>query len=299
MRNESAGAAQVCRASPEARAWVLQRLFEFIDGSRPDYLKWDNNFWINCSRGGHGHGPEDGGFAHVRGLYAVFAALRNRYPDLLIENCSGGGRRLDLEMLRYTDVGWMDNRTAPSLHVRHNLEGLSAAFPPAYLFSFVMEHPTEPLRDSPDLSLAFRSRMPGVLGLTYPAAGFTEGEVEQIKREIRIYKMMRGIVQYGRSILLTPQASAGSGQWDAVQVLSRSRNDAVILAFDDRTGPEQVVVHPKGLDPQRTYIIMSIDEGVLGAMTGSTLMSVGLEITASSLSAAHGIMLRAMRRMPP
>ena len=29
-------------------------------------------------------------------------------------------------MLRYSDVGWMDDRSAPSTHVRHNLEGLSA-----------------------------------------------------------------------------------------------------------------------------------------------------------------------------
>ena len=52
--------------------------------------------------------------------------LRERYPNLLIENVSGGGNRLDFGMLRYTDAAWMDDRTAPSVHVRHNLEGLSA-----------------------------------------------------------------------------------------------------------------------------------------------------------------------------
>ena len=36
---------------------------QFIDEVRPDYLKWDNNFWINCNRAGHGHGAEDGNFA--------------------------------------------------------------------------------------------------------------------------------------------------------------------------------------------------------------------------------------------
>ena len=41
-------------------------------------------------------------------------------------------------MLRYTDAAWMDDRTAPSGHVRHNIQGLSALFPPAYLLSFVI-----------------------------------------------------------------------------------------------------------------------------------------------------------------
>ena len=83
------------------------------------------------------------------------------YPDMLIENVSGGGNRLDLGMLRYTDVAWMDDRTAPSVHVRHNVEGLSAVFPPAYLLSFLTDHEGEPLHDSPDISLYVRSRMAG------------------------------------------------------------------------------------------------------------------------------------------
>src|SRR5207237_6367330 len=99
----------------------------------------------------HSHGSTDGNFAHVHGLYAMLATLRERYPELLIENVSGGGNRLDVGMLRYTDVAWMDDRTAPSVHVRHNIEGLSAVFPPAYLLSFVTDQDAEPLHDAPDL----------------------------------------------------------------------------------------------------------------------------------------------------
>ena len=118
-----------------------------IDEVQPDYLKWDNNFWLNCDRDGHGHGRSDGNFAHVNGLYDVLAQLRARYPDLLIENVSGGGNRLDFGMLRYSDVGWMDDRSAPSVHVRHIVEGLGVVFPPAYLLSFVMHHDDEPINE--------------------------------------------------------------------------------------------------------------------------------------------------------
>ena len=63
-------------------------------------------------------------------------------PTLLIENCSGGGNRLDLGLMRYTDVGWMDDRTSPSAHVRHNLQGLTTFLPPAYLLSYLIGHAT-------------------------------------------------------------------------------------------------------------------------------------------------------------
>src|SRR5262249_12046275 len=114
-----AEAAQICLADERARRWLVDQLARLIDEVRPAYLKWDNNFWINCNRSGHGHGASDGNFAHVSGLYEVLAELRARYPDLLIENVSGGGNRLDFGMLRYTDAAWMDDRTSPSAVVRH------------------------------------------------------------------------------------------------------------------------------------------------------------------------------------
>jgi hypothetical protein len=43
-------AAQLCLASNSARQWVFERLIALLDEVRPDYLKWDNNFWINCNR---------------------------------------------------------------------------------------------------------------------------------------------------------------------------------------------------------------------------------------------------------
>ena len=107
----------------------------------------------------------------------VLAALRARYPELIIENCSGGGNRLDLGMLQYTDVGWMDDVSGPSAHVRHNLEGLGAVFPPRYLLSFVMDDPAEPIHEATDMPLYFRSRMAGVLGLSLRGAEFGEDDV--------------------------------------------------------------------------------------------------------------------------
>ena len=43
-------------------------------------------------------------------------------------------------------------------HVRHNLEGLIVAFPPAYLFSFVIDSESEPLAGGVDFSQIARSR---------------------------------------------------------------------------------------------------------------------------------------------
>ena len=57
--------------------WLSSRRSRAV---QPDYLKWDNNFWINCDRAGHGHGATDGNFPHVSALYGMLATLRARIP---------------------------------------------------------------------------------------------------------------------------------------------------------------------------------------------------------------------------
>jgi len=287
---ESPRTAQICLASDKARQWVFAQVTSVIDAVQPDYLKWDNNFWINCDRSGHGHGAEDGNFAHVTGLYDLLSDLRARYPGLLIENVSGGGNRLDVGMLRYTDVGWMDDRTVPSVRVRHNAQGLSTVFPLAYLLSFAMEHESEPLHNGPDLLLSLRSRMMGVLGTCIRHAEFSEGETADIARQVAIYKSLRDVIATSSATLLTPQAASDDAPWDALQARG-AHGGAVIVAVQNDPGVDRITVRPRDLGPAITYEVRSVDQGVLGSAKGDVLMADGIEILASPISAAHVLTL--------
>lgn len=289
----SSQAAQVCLASAAARQWVLDQLARLIDTVQPDYVKWDNNLWINCDRGGHGHGATDGNFAHVNALYRVLSDLRARYPHLLIENVSGGGNRLDLGMLRYSDVAWMDDRSAPSVHVRHNIEGLSAMFPPAYLLSFVMDHEDEPLHQASDFPLYFRSRMTGVLGLSFRTGEFGESDRSQMAREIDIYTTNRDSLRAGAGTLLTPQADINGGPaWDAFQENAPGGRTSVISAFQCGAAARAIIIKPLGLQSRSTYEVRSVDGGVIGIATGAALMADGIELIESPSTAAHILILR-------
>ena len=284
---------QICLAHAEARAWVRDRLVALIDSTHADYLKWDNNSWINCNRPGHGHGAADGNFEHVQALYALLAELRQRYPDLLIENVSGGGNRLDFGMLAYTDVAWMDDRTAPSTHVRHNLEGLTAAFPPAYLLSFVIDSEIDPIRGGSDFPLLVRSRMPGVLGMTYRTSDFDDTLTEQLSQEIRHYKAYRDIVAQASATLLSAQAPVDEDEWDVLQELADAGRKVVIFAFKGNDEDGRLLVRPRGLVGEATYDVRSLDVGVLGAVNGDLLMKDGIELIHTGGSRAHVILLTA------
>lgn len=286
---------QICLAGAAARQWVFDQLVRFIDTVQPDYLKWDNNLWVNCDRAGHEHGTTDGNFAHVRGLYSLLALIRARYPDLLIENVSGGGNRLDLGMLRYSDVAWMDDRSAPSLHVRHNIEGLSALFPPAYLLSFVMEHRDESLHKAPDLSLFFRSRMLGVLGLCFRTGEFDDDETARMIREIDLYKQTSHPLADASGWLLSAQAAAAGGPaWDVFQI-SSPHADVTIAAFQTDPASDSITIVPHRISPRGVYEVRSVDLGLLGTVTGAELLADGLTVVGTPDSAAHLLVLTQIR----
>jgi alpha-galactosidase len=292
-------AAQICFASAAARQWIFNQLTTLIDAVQPDYLKWDNNMWIECDRPGHGHGAADGAFQHLNGLYTMFDELRSRYPEMLMENVSGGGNRLDLGMLRYSDVAWMDDRSAPSVHVRHNIEGLSAVFPPAYLFSFVTDHVGESVRDGSDVSLYFRSRMTGVLGLCFRSADLSTSDKEAIQREIAIYKNLRDTLTEASATLLSAQAAPVAGPaWDVLEEITADSTGLVITAVQADPAITSLTVRPTGLQADAHYEVRSVDRGLLGTATGASLMSDGVEILASPESAAHMLTL-AVQDGPP
>ena len=284
--------AQICLAGAAGRQWVLDQLAALIDRIRPDYLKWDNNFWINCNRSGHGHGAADGNLAHVQGLYELLDALRRRYPDLLIENVSGGGARIDFGMLAYTDVAWMDDRTSPSSLVRHNIEGLTFAFPPAYLLSFLIDADGEPIAGANDLPLLTRSRMPAAFGLTYRTDLLQEETAAELAGEIALYKRYRGIVAVANATLLTLQTPYDESGWDVLQEVADDGLNALIFGFRSEAGTERLIVRPRGLQPEATYSVFSLGVGPIGTVRGDTLMQDGIELLATSPSRAHLIVLQ-------
>ncbi len=286
--------AQICLGSRASRAWLLKRLVALIDEVAPDYLKWDNNFWINCDATTHDHGARDGSTAHVRGLYEILGALRAKYPDLLIENVSGGGNRLDFGWLRYSDTAWMDDRTSPSSHVRHNLEGLATFFPPAYLLAFALDSGSERLSFGDDVPLYLRSRAAGAFGLTYRSESLSDGAVQALRDAINLYKEIRGVLARADAILLgSPADPADSSRWDAVEELDSSSGNAVIFAFRGESAPDRTTLRPRGLLIDALYDVSSADAGRLGSINGADLMHDGIEVIDGPVSRAHVLTLLA------
>jgi alpha-galactosidase len=276
LSNEESPDGQICLGEPAAREWVLAKLEGFIDEAHPDYLKWDYNRWMICNRSDHDHPADGGNFAHVRGLYDILATLRQRHPEINIENVSGGGRRLDFGLAKLTDAAWMDDRTSPSSHVRHNLEGLSTWFPAPYLLSYVRADGEEPLTSAAEMSEAARSRLAGIFGVSIDFHAFSRSAIGALADQIGGWKSLRGERGDVVSHTLTGQAESGA-PWEVLQQVSTSNGRSWLFTYDnDRADAHHVVL--RQLDPEAMYEVRSTDRGSVGMFSGRSLMTNGLTL---------------------
>ena len=94
--------------NPAARAWALETLSRQIADWRVDVYRQDFNmhpaFYWSAAEPPDRQGLRE--VHHVTGLYDLFDALQAKFPDLLIDNCASGGRRMDFEMMRRSVVLW-------------------------------------------------------------------------------------------------------------------------------------------------------------------------------------------------
>ncbi len=86
----------------DAVDFIFDSITEVLDYAEVEYLKWDMNRSLcdvySAAAGYQGKVLYD----YVLGVYDFLDRLLKRYPNLLIEGCSGGGGRFDAGMLYYT-----------------------------------------------------------------------------------------------------------------------------------------------------------------------------------------------------
>jgi alpha-galactosidase len=98
----TAGQRRFC--DPFVVDYLAERVIGTLESSGMGYLKVDYNETLGVGCDGAGSAGE-GLRRQVEGTYAFFERLRERLPELVVENCASGGHRLDPGLMAYCDVG--------------------------------------------------------------------------------------------------------------------------------------------------------------------------------------------------
>ncbi len=255
-------------ARPDVRAYVYGFLDKLLTENDIAFLKWDYN--RNWSEPGWAAAPLDQQkevyVKFIQNLYGILAELRAKHPHVEIESCSGGGARVDLGIMRYTDEVWPSDNTDPFDRLSIQ-DGFTYAYSPGVMMAWVTGSPNWMNNRSTSLDYRFLSSMQGGLGIGANLNKWTPEDFTEAKKLVMEYKAIRATVQEGALYrLISPLHGS---EYSVTESVARDGHEAVVFAFlhSSQEGKPYPRIFLRGLDPEAVYSI----HAQAGKLDGSTV----------------------------
>ena len=184
-------------ANPEVVEYLKQSLDKCFADIQIDYFKWDMNRNIT-----HAISPylpiERKGetqFRYMLGVYELYRWFIERFPNAVLENCSGGGGRYDLGMMKYSTQIWTSDNTEAKYraHIQH---GSSYGYPMATMSCHVSNCHGQ-CEDARMLDYSFRMAINGPLGYEFNILKADENTKNIIRAQINEYKKYENLILNG------------------------------------------------------------------------------------------------------
>ncbi len=291
-RAEGQPAGYLCFGNPDTRQWAMEVMDWLIREKGYRWIKIDFNLDPpSCQETAHGHGAQDGLLAHYRGLYGFLEEVRRRYPSVVLENCSSGGLRLDIEMASQMHLCFLSDKDHTEFHLQvfwGALNWLHQSSCYHFTWSQVFGDHNLDVRDpmtedTPDSAVdcMFRAAMMGVPGISLRLVQLSDRQRQRIREHLRLYhEISEDFVKNGDIRRLTGQPlENGQGERFPVFQLSAKSDRHVLFCFRLRGAPDSAAIKPRALDPGKVYQVRRQDLGVCETCTGAQLMETGWTLT--------------------
>ena len=266
--------------NPTAWQWCFDKIAGIIDRNKLDWYRQDFNFqplgyWRQQDP------PDRQGITEIRyvaGLYRLWRELRRQFPNLMIDNCASGGRRLDFELLRYSLPLWYsDMQCAPGFEPEYALTHIAgmARFWPR--FGGGVQNPAG------GDTYNFRAAMSAALGIhcfygtTAPVSD--DYPFDWLRDRLDEYRAVRDCFA-GDYYCLSAPTGAGDGMWTVFQYDRPEAAHGIVLVF---RGPRSPVVECaitlRGLEEGATYQVDDADRTFAPVTAdGKILLGTGLTV---------------------
>ncbi len=267
----------------ETIEWAENQLARAIIDYRIDLLRIDCNVdykdYFGIRDTGYGIN-ECTSLRHFNAVYAMFQRLKKRFPDVVFENCAGGGGRTDLGMMKSFNHTWVsDCQCAP--HSVYITNGMTIALPPERvdrLFAGMGCHSF----GSFDLHMRNTMLTHMSLNVISPAAAkMNSQQLEFVKHSIDIYKsFIRKFLPHSKIYHHTPDTSCA--EKDGFIVLEVAADDmtkgAVAVFSLPLVNTDRYKLTLKGIDAERIYKVTLDNSRASYQVSGAELMQNGIDV---------------------
>lgn len=261
----------------EALQWLCKTYGDFIEENGIDYYRQDCNvepapYWAENDAPGR-RGMKE--IRHVENLYRFWDYLLERFPEMVIDNCASGGKRLDWETTARSVPLWRSDYyhyDDPDGYQCHTY-GLNF---------FLPVHGTGILLAD---DYSFRSSLSSTLIYNWKITGW-ENSFTQMQRLLQEYRDIRDYFFEDYYPLSGTGDLTGHDVWIAWQMHRPSDGSGVVTAFRREQAPEAAyTVSLQALDPAADYVLTGLGDGET-VLSGAALregLTLRLEQPRSSL----------------
>lgn len=268
---------------PEARRWITDLISDLITEHGFDYYRDDGSscvlgYWRANDE------PDRQGITEIRcveGLYAFWDELIQRHPGLLVDNCGGGGSRIDLEtisrslVLHRTDYNCYPD--ADPIGAQVGTYGLSYWIP--------LVGCGTPAR--PGNTYNFRSAMSGGIPFSlFHGCGYGKASIGPIPdypyewHRTMISQYRRARDYYKGDFYPLTDCTLSTKDWLAYQMNRDDLGEGIVVAFRRPDSPYVTAEFLlKGLDIHAEYEIENADTGEICKISGKSLSEKGVSVT--------------------
>jgi alpha-galactosidase len=297
----------VCFGNPSVKEWAYGTLRRLITDYNCDWIKLDFNLdpGHGCNRTDHGHQAGDGLYAHYRGYYHTLERVRKDFPEVVLENCSSGGLRIDLGILRQTYMTFLSDPDWP-VHDLQIFWGASTMLAPDVLLHWSFcewrgtnkppqqtFNPRDPNLTQKQFDYYTRISMLGLFGYSQKLPDLPDWVRDRLVTHTQIYKdVVRRFVREADLYRLTgqPKRSGDDEGWSAFQYGLPDRSEHLLFVFRLPNSPKEYSVSLQDLEPDRLYQVTGLENEFAQQLSGRDLMSQG--ITFNDLHEEDSALLR-------
>lgn len=214
---------------------------------------------------------------HIEGLYAFWDGLLRRHPNLIIDNCASGGRRIDIETIGRATPFWRTDGPRDAIAHQCHTYGLLAWVP----FSATSQ-------DRAGDDYEFRSSMCSSLCLNWWISGDVPAEkipasfpFAWAKRTLDQYVQIRDFY-YGDYYPLTGYSQAADA-WIGYQLDRPEAGKGLLVVLRRPESPYESARFPlRGIDRAAEYRVTDLDSGASEIHKGQALAEAGLSVRIAS-----------------
>ncbi len=259
----------------DVQQYVIAAVSRVLESAEINYIKWDMN--RNMTPIGSAVLPSERqretAHRYMLGLYRVLETLTQRFPNVLMESCAGGGGRFDLGMLHYMPQTWCSDDTDAEerCYIQYST---SLLFPPCTMGAHVSAVPNHQLERVTPLHTRSAVAMGGTYGFELDVTRLTDAEKQEMAREIAYYKQRRDTLMYGDFYRLKSPYTGNLCAWMAV---SQDGSEAVVTCVRQRSENYRAgtALRLCALQPETLYLVVETGE----TLYGDELMQMGLDIS--------------------